>query len=46
MVWQLIDFALVVLKLFIFKVCVIIRILKIELFSVSGTEMDKQNKKN
>ena len=40
------DFALVVLELFMFKVCGIIGISKIEFFSFSDTERVKQNKKN
>ena len=42
MVCRLIDFALVVLKLLMFKVCVIIGILKIEFFNFSGTESVEQ----
>ena len=38
MVCRLIDFALVVLKLLMFKVCVIIGIFKIEFFNFPGTE--------
>ena len=38
MVCRLIDFALVVFKLHIFKVCGIIGISKIEIFNLSGTE--------
>ena len=38
MVSRLIDFASVVLKLLMFKVCVIIRILKLEFFNFSDTE--------
>ena len=38
MVCKLIDFALVVLKLLMFKVCVIIGMSKIEIFNFSGTE--------
>ena len=38
MVCRLTDFALVVLKLLIFKVCAIIGILKIEFFNFSSTE--------
>ena len=38
MVCRLIDFALVVLKLLMFKLFVIIGISKIEFFSFSGTE--------
>ena len=41
MVCWLIDFALVVLKLVMFKVCVIIGISKIEFFNISGTERVK-----
>ena len=43
MVRKLIDFALVVLKLLMFKVCVIIGISKIEIFNFSGTERVKKN---
>ena len=43
MVCRLIDFALVVLKLLMFKVCVIIGISKIEIFNFSGTERFKKN---
>ena len=42
MVCRLIDFALVVLKLLIFKICGIIGISKIEFFDFSGTERVKQ----
>ena len=42
----LIEFALVVLKLLMFKVCGIIGISKIEFFYFSGTERVKQNQKN
>ena len=45
MVCRLIDFALVVLKLLIFKVCVIIGISKIEFFNFSGTEKVKPENK-
>ena len=38
MVCRLIDFALLVLKLLMFKVCVIIGISKMEFFNFSGTE--------
>ena len=38
MVRRLIDFALVVLKLLMFKVCAIIDFSKIEFFDFSGTE--------
>ena len=38
---RLIDFALVVLRLLIFKFCGIIGVLKIELFNFSGTERVK-----
>ena len=44
MISRLIDFALVVLKLLMFKVCGIIGISKIEFFNFSGTERVKQNK--
>ena len=43
MVRKLIDFALVVLKLLMFKVCVIIGISKIGIFNFSGTERFKKN---
>ena len=46
MTCELIDFALVVLKLLIFKVCGIIDVSKIEFFNFSGTERVNQNKKN
>ena len=42
MVCRSIDFALVVLKLMMFKVCVIIDISKIEFFNFSGTEKVKK----
>ena len=45
MVCKLIDFALVVLKLLMFKVCVIISISKIEFFNFCSTERVKQNQK-
>ena len=45
MVCRLRDFALVVSKLLMFKVCVIIGISKIEFLNFSGTERIKQNKK-
>ena len=45
MVCRVIDFALVVLKLLIFKVCGIIGISTIEFFNFPGTERVKQNKK-
>ena len=41
----LIEFALVVLKLLMFKVCGIIGVSKIEFFYFSGTERVKQNQK-
>ena len=41
MVCWLIDFVLVVLKLLMFKVCVIIGISKIEFFNFSGAERVK-----
>ena len=44
-VCRLIDFARVLLKLFMFKVCVIIGISKIEFFNFCGTEKVKQNQK-
>ena len=40
-VCRLIDFVLMVLKLLMFKVCVIIDISKIEFFNFSGTERVK-----
>ena len=43
-VCRLIDFALVALKLLIFKVYVIIGISKIEIFDFSGTERVKNNR--
>ena len=43
MACRLIDFPLVVLKLLMFKVCVIIGISKIEIFNFSGTERVKKN---
>ena len=46
MVCRLIDFALVVLKLWMFKIRVIIGISKIDFFNLSRTERVKQNKKN
>ena len=45
MLCRLIDFALAVRKLFMFKVCEIIGISKIEFFDFSGTERVKQNQK-
>ena len=45
MVCRLIDFALVALKLLMFKVCVIIGISKIEFFNFFVTERVKQNQK-
>ena len=45
MVSRLIEFALVVLKLLIFQVCVIIGISKIEFFNFSSTERVKKIKK-
>ena len=44
-VYSLIDFALVVFVLLMFKVCEITGISKIELFNFSGTEKVKQNLK-
>ena len=41
MVWRLIDIALVVIKLLMFKVCVIIGISKVEFFSFPGAEWVK-----
>ena len=45
MIFRLIDFALVVLKLLMFKVCGIIGISKIEFINFSGTERAKSCKK-
>ena len=45
MVLRLIDFALVVFKLLMFKPCVITGISKIQVFNFSGTERVKQNQK-
>ena len=45
MVYRLIDFALVVLKLLINQVSVITGISKIEFFNFSGTERIKQSQK-
>ena len=45
MVCRLIDFAIVVLTLLMFKVCVIIGISEIEFFNFSVTERVKQNQK-
>ena len=45
MVCRVIDFALVVLELLLFKVCEIIGISKIEFFNFSGNEKIKQIKK-
>ena len=42
MVCRLIDFVLVVLKLLMFKVCVIIGISKFEFFNHSSTEVVKK----
>ena len=44
MVFSLIDFALVVLNLLMFEVCVIIGISKIEIFNFSGAERVKKNR--
>ena len=44
MVCRLIDFALVVLKLLMFKVCVIICISNIEIFNFFGTKRAKKNR--
>ena len=44
MVCRLIDFALVVLKLLMLKVCVIIGIPKIEILNFPGTERVKKNR--
>ena len=43
MVFSLIDFALAVLKLLMFEVCVIIGISKIEIFNFPGAERVKKN---
>ena len=45
MVCRLIDFALVVLTLLVFKVCVTIGISKSKFFNFSVTERVKQNQK-
>ena len=45
MICRLIDFPLLVLKLLMFKSCVIISISKIEFFNFSETERVKQNQK-
>ena len=45
MVCRLIDFALVVLKLLMFKVCGIIGISKSDFFNFFSTERVKQNQK-
>ena len=41
----MVDFALVALKLLMFKVCGTVGISKIEFFNFFGTERVKQNKK-
>ena len=46
MVYRLLDFARIFLKLLMFKVCGNIGILKIEFLNFSGTESVKQNPKN
>ena len=46
MVCRLIDFALLILKLLMFKLCAIIGISKIGFFNFSGKERVKQNHKN
>ena len=46
MVCSLIEFATVIVKLLMFKVCGIIGISKIGFFNFSGTERVKQNQKN
>ena len=46
MVCRLIDLALVVLKLLIFKVCGIIGVSKTEFLNFCGNERVKQNQKN
>ena len=45
MIYRLVDIGLVVLNLLMFKVNGIIRILKINFFTFSGTEGVKQNQK-
>ena len=45
MISKLIDFALVVLQLFMFKICGIIGVSKIVFFSFSGIERVKQTQK-
>ena len=46
MVYRLIDFALIVPKFLIFKVCVVIGISKIEFFKLFGTERVKYSINN
>ena len=46
MISRLIDFAPVILKLLIFKVCGVTGISKFAFFYFSGTESVKQNQKN
>ena len=46
MVCELIDFALLVLKLLAFKVCGTIGISKIEFFNFYGSKRVKQNQNN
>ena len=45
MISRLIDFALAVLYLSMFKVCGVISISEIEVFNFSGTERIKKNQK-
>ena len=46
MVFRLVDFSLLVLKLLMFQVCGNIDISKIEFLNFSATERFKQNQKN
>ena len=45
MISRLIDFALMVLQLLMFKVCAIIELANIDFFNYSRTERIKQNQK-
>ena len=45
MISRLIDFALMILQLFILKVCAIIEVTNIDFFNYSWTERIKQNQK-
>ena len=45
MIFRLIDFALMVLQLLMFKVCAIIEVANIDFFNYSRTERIKQNQK-